>query len=86
MTGTLILENLHIEYPEVLLFDRLNLQFPAGSLIGIETDVLDGATSLLKGIGGMLSDIDGRSILNGHDILTMPASERARKVGFVYED
>jgi len=86
MTGTLILENLHIEYPEVLLFDRLNLQFPAGSLIGIETDVLDGATSLLKGIGGMLSDIDGRSILNGRDILTMPASERARKVGFVYED
>jgi ABC-type lipoprotein export system ATPase subunit len=86
MTGTLILENLHIEYPEVLLFDRLNLQFPAGSLIGIETDVLDGATSLLKGIGGMLSDIDGRSILNGHDILTMPASERARKVGFVYEN
>jgi ABC-type lipoprotein export system ATPase subunit len=82
----LILENLHIEYPEVLLFDRLNLQFPAGSLIGIETDVLDGATSLLKGIGGMLSDIDGRSILNGHDILTMPASERARKVGFVYEN
>ncbi|MDG1112862.1 MAG: ATP-binding cassette domain-containing protein [Pseudomonadales bacterium] len=86
MTGSLVLENLHIEYPEVLLFDRLNLQFPAGSLIGIETDVLDGATSLLKGIGGMLSDIDGRSILNGRDILTMPASERARKVGFVYED
>lgn len=86
MTGTLTLENLHIEYPKVLLFDRLNVAFPIGSLIGIETDVLDGATSLLKGIGGMLYDIDGRSILNGRNILTMPASERARKVGFVYED
>lgn len=86
MTGALVLENLHIEYPGVLLFDRLNAQFPAGSLIGIETDVLDGATSLLKGIGGMLNDIDGRSILNGHNILSMPASERTRKVGFVYEN
>jgi len=86
MTGMLVLENLHIEYPGILLFDHLNAQFPSGSLIGIETDVLDGATSLLKGIGGMLNDIDGRSILNGRNILTMPASERARKVGFVYED
>ena len=86
MTGALILENLHIEYPETVLFDRLNVQFPAGSLIGIETDVLDGATSLLKGIGGMLNDIDGRSILNGSNILTMSATERACKVGFVYED
>ena len=86
MTDALTLENLHIEYPKVLLFDRLNFQFSAGSLIGIETDVLDGATSLLKGIGGMLNDIDGRSILNGRNILTMPASERARKVGFVYEN
>ncbi len=68
MTDALTLENLHIEYPEVLLFDRLNLQFSAGSLIGIETDVLDGATSLLKGIGGMLNDIDGRSILNVRNI------------------
>jgi ABC-type lipoprotein export system ATPase subunit len=34
----------------------------------------------------MLNDIDGRSILNGRNILTMPASERARKVGFVYEN
>ncbi len=86
MTGALILENLHIEYPETILFDRLNVQFPAGSLIGIETDVLDGATSLLKGIGGMLNDIDGRSILNGCNILTMSATERAGKVGFVYEE
>lgn len=86
MTGALILENLHIEYPETVLFDRLNVQFPAGSLIGIETDVLDGATSLLKGIGGMLNDIDGRSILNGSNILTMSATERACKVGFVYEE
>jgi ABC-type transporter Mla maintaining outer membrane lipid asymmetry ATPase subunit MlaF len=86
MTGALILENLHIEYPETVLFDRLNVQFPAGSLIGIETDVLDGATSLLKGIGGMLNDIDGRSILNGCNILTMSATERAGKVGFVYEE
>ena len=86
MTGALILENLHIEYPETILFDRLNVQFPAGSLIGIETDVLDGATSLLKGIGGMLNDIDGRSILNGCNILTMSTTERAGKVGFVYEE
>ena len=86
MTGALILENLHIEYPETVLFDRLNVQFPAGSLIGIETDVLDGATSLLKGIGGMLNNIDGRSILNGSNILTMSATERACKVGFVYEE
>ena len=86
MTGALILENPHIEYPETVLFDRLNVQFPAGSLIGIETDVLDGATSLLKGIGGMLNDIDGRSILNGCNILTMSATERAGKVGFVYEE
>ena len=86
MTGALILENLHIEYPETVLFDRLNVQFPAGTLIGIETDVLDGATSLLKGIGGMLNDIDGRSILNGCNILTMSATERAGKVGFVYEE
>ena len=79
-------EHLHIEYPERLLFEDLNLLVEPGTLIGIQTAVLDGATSLLKGIAGMLNNIDGRVNLFDSNVLTMSDDARAKQIGFVYEE
>ena len=86
MTASLTIENLRLEYPDALLFDDIHLSVQPGSLIVFETNVLDGATSLLKGIGGMLSNIDGHVWLNDIDLLRADAHQRARHVGFVYEE
>ena len=83
---TLNVEHLHIEYPERLLFEDLNLLVEPGTLIGIQTAVLDGATSLLKGIAGMLNNIDGRVNLLDSNVLTMSDDARAKQIGFVYEE
>ncbi len=81
----LTIRDLHIEYPGTLVFDALNLDVNEGETIAIETQVLDGGTSLLRGIGGFLSGVGGDVQLNGINLLTCDASERAALVGFVYE-
>lgn len=83
---TLNVQQLRIEYPEQLLFDDLSFVIEPGTLLGIQTAVLDGATSLLKGIAGMLNNIDGQVDLFNSNVLTMNDDARARQIGFVYEE
>lgn len=80
------IRNLHIEYPGQLLFDSLDMDIADNEIVAVETQVLDGATSLLRGIGGFLNDVGGCVNLNGIDLLTCSPAERAVKVGYVYED
>jgi ABC-type transporter Mla maintaining outer membrane lipid asymmetry ATPase subunit MlaF len=86
MNDSLKIQSLRLEYPDKLLFDDINLTVAAGSLIVFETNVLDGATSLLKGIAGMLNNIQGQVWLGDSNLLTLGAHERATRVGFVYEE
>ena len=86
MNDSLKIQSLRLEYPDKLLFDDINLTVAAGSLVVFETNVLDGATSLLKGIAGMLNNIQGQVWLGDSNLLTLGARERATRVGFVYEE
>ena len=80
------IRNLHIEYPGHLVFDSLDMDVADNEIVAVETQVLDGGTSLLRGIGGFLRDVGGEVDLNGVNLLTCIPSDRAVRVGYVYED
>ncbi len=80
------IRNLHIEYPDHLLFDNVSLSATPHEIIAIETKVLDGGTSLLKGIAGFLSGVSGQVLIDGVDLLAPTDPESAFKVGYVYEE
>ncbi len=80
------IRNLHIEYPGQLVFDSLDMDIADEEIVAVETQVLDGGTSLLRGIGGFLNDVGGEVDLNGVNLLTCSPAERAVRVGYVYED
>lgn len=82
---TLEIRDLHIEYPDRLLFDNVNLTVDDGELVAVETHVLDGATSLLKGIGGFLTGVAGTVELDGIELLSDSDLKTRFKIGFVYE-
>lgn len=80
------IRHLHIEYPNHVLFEDVNLTASDDELIAIETSVLDGGTSLLKGIGGLLRGLGGEVIFDGVNILDNPPEAVLAKIGFVYEE
>jgi ABC-type polar amino acid transport system ATPase subunit len=45
-----------------------------------------GKTTLLRCIGGLQEIASGSIIINGVDVVTLSAQERARRVGFVFQD
>ncbi|MFP6809060.1 MAG: ATP-binding cassette domain-containing protein [Pseudomonadales bacterium] len=83
---TLQVKNLHIEYPDKLLFTNVNFELGINEIVSVETQVLDGGTSLLRGVGGFLSGVGGQSMLDGMNLLECSAADRAMRVGYVYED
>ncbi len=76
---------LTIEYPGNLLFQGAELEVADHELIVVKTALQDGGTSLLKGIGGMLSGVSGSVLLGGQDILRRPGAELLHRIGYVYE-
>ncbi len=80
------IRHLHIEYPNRVLFEDVNLSATENDLIAIETSVLDGGTSLLKGIGGLLKGLGGEVIFDEINILDNPPEAILAKIGFVYEE
>lgn len=83
---TLTVRNLHIEYPGHLVFDDLSFRVADHELVAIETHVLDGGTSLLKGLAGLLRGVTGEVLLDDFDLLNCKPAERAVRVGYVHED
>ncbi|MEM7364586.1 MAG: ATP-binding cassette domain-containing protein [Pseudomonadota bacterium] len=77
--------NLHIEYPDRLLFDSVEMTLSDHEIIAIRSEVLDGGTSLLKGLGGLLNGVAGEVMLAGQNLLDFPPKELRYKIGFVYE-
>ncbi len=83
---SLSIKNLHIEYPGKLVFSDLSLTVEGKEIVAIETQVLDGGTSLLRGIGGFLNGVGGEVLLDGLNLLSCTPADRALRVGYVYED
>jgi ABC-type lipoprotein export system ATPase subunit len=81
----LFVNNLNIEYPGKVLFKDLQVEVEDQKIVAVRTEVLDGGTTLLKGLAGMLDGIDGEVRLDGLDLLHMDPAQRALKVGYVYE-
>ncbi|MBT3427347.1 MAG: ATP-binding cassette domain-containing protein [Gammaproteobacteria bacterium] len=81
----LLVKNLNIEYPGKVLFKDLQVEIEDQKIVAVRTEVLDGGTTLLKGLAGMLDGIDGEVRLDGIDLLHMDPAQRALKVGYVYE-
>jgi len=79
-------QQLTISFPDRTLFERTSFQAADGELVAIVSEVLDGGTSLMQALAGMLSGLAGQVILNGVDVLTMSASERAQSIGYAYEE
>jgi ABC-type transporter Mla maintaining outer membrane lipid asymmetry ATPase subunit MlaF len=80
------IRDLHIEYPEQLVFENVSLSVADDEIIAIETQVLDGGTSLLKGIAGFLTGVAGTVDFEGYDLLQNPPEHVQFKVGYVYEE
>ena len=83
---SLQVQDLRIEYPGHLVFDDVNLDVEYNEIIAIFTRVLDGGTSLLRGIGGFLQGVDGHVRLEDKDLLNCSPATRADYVGYVYEE
>ena len=75
-----------ISCPDRTLFDQTNFRAADGELVAIISEVLDGGTSLMQALAGMLSGLEGQIMLNGVDVLTMTPSERAQSIGYAYEE
>jgi len=83
---SIVIKNLHIEYPDLLLFDDVSFSVSDDEIVAIKTQVLDGGTSLLKGIAGFLQGVSGQSWIDNTDLLASTASEEHFKIGYVYEN
>jgi ABC-type sulfate/molybdate transport systems ATPase subunit len=83
---SLEIHDLHIEFPNQRVFDSVNIRIEDGEIIAIRTHVLDGGTSLLKGIAGFLTGVEGDVILDGQNVLDHPSRDLRHRIGFVYEN
>ena len=79
-------DHLTIEYPGQLMFSDVSFTVNEGEVLAIISEVLDGGTTLLKALGGMLTGIGGRVSLDGIDVLTMHPRSRALAIGYAYEE
>ena len=78
-------DHLTIEYPDQLMFSDVSFEVNDGEILAIISEVLDGGTSLLKTLAGMLTGIEGRITLDGIDVLEMHPRSRALAIGYAYE-
>ena len=82
---SLSIRNLTIEFPDASLFVGVDLDVGPTELVAIRSQVLDGGTSLLKGIAGFLKGVQGQVLLQGTDLLDGPPTEVIYRIGYVYE-
>ena len=83
--SALIIQNLHVEYPDKLLFGDVNLKVEDDEIVAVRTQVLDGGTSLLRAIGGYLNGVEGQVFLDDLDLLVDGHATTKHRIGYVYE-
>jgi putative ABC transport system ATP-binding protein len=78
-----------IQEVEVLALQGLELTVGRGELMGIVGPSGSGKSTLMNVLGGLVRPSAGRVIVDGHDLLKMPAAAinkyRREKVGFVWQ-
>ena len=79
----LILENIHFAYDHHLILQGLDLEAREGEMVGIVGPNGTGKTTLLRLISGVLSPSNGCITVDGADIATLKADQRARLVSVV---
>lgn len=85
----LSIRDLQIDFGDTLLFDGTNLDVHEDDFIMITTGVMDGATTLMKSILGLVDIAAGKIIFEGNDILQPMDRVKRRlsrqQIGLVYE-
>ncbi len=85
----LSIRDLHISFDGQLVFNDVNLDVHEDDFIVITTGVMDGATTLLKSILGLVEGVRSQIIFDGNDVLQSEDRLARRlsrqKVGLVYE-
>ncbi|MBT5951273.1 MAG: hypothetical protein HOG90_09095 [Betaproteobacteria bacterium] len=83
---TVIVKNFRLAFPEKVLFDDLSLDLPDQVICGIESCVLGGTTSLLKGLAGLINGVTGQVVVSGMNIFALTEQERSQTVAIAYEE
>ncbi len=87
--GILSIRNLQIIFPEKTLFTGINLEVYEHDLIVITTHVMDGATTFLKSIVGLVEETQGEVFFEKSDLLKKSNHQKLmaarKKMGLVYE-
>lgn len=81
-------ENVTFSYPdhEKAVFKNVNFEIKSGQKIGIVGLNGSGKTTLIKLLCRLYEPTDGRILLNGVDIKTVPYEEYSKTVGIVFQD
>ncbi len=85
----LSIRDLRICFEDQLVFEAVNLDVHEDDFIVVTTGVLDGATTLLKSILGLVSTVEGQIIFEGNDVLQakdrLVRRHSRQRIGLVYE-
>jgi iron complex transport system ATP-binding protein len=76
----------HVRHTTPLAVDDVSIEVPRGGLVGILGPTGSGKTTLLKLLAGGLTPLSGTTRLDGRDVTSMPARERARRIGVVPQE
>jgi branched-chain amino acid transport system ATP-binding protein len=83
----LLIENLHVAIQSVEALRGISLQVDNGRLVGLVGRNGAGKTTLIRTVMGHLVPRQGRIVFDGHDLLKLPAHQRAALgIGYMPED
>jgi iron complex transport system ATP-binding protein len=76
-------EQLDVTYGSHLVLKQIDLQLPAGEVMGIIGPNGAGKSTLVRALSGVLSPKSGRVLVNGKDLARLSPLERARQIAVV---
>ncbi len=86
MEACIRLENAAFSYGDHLIFRGLSLQLEGGQILCLLGPNGCGKTTLLRCVSGLSPMPEGRVLLDGRDVASLSEIERARIMGFVFQE
>lgn len=86
MTILLSVEGLSRRYADVEVLRELSLTVAAGEALAVTGPSGSGKSTLLRCLGGLERPDSGRIFLDGLPIESIPTADRARRIGFVFQE
>jgi len=89
MANTILeIEHLYYRYPtrDAFALEDVSLSIAPGEFLAIIGQNGSGQTTLIKHFNGLLKPTQGRVLVDGHDTTSLPTSELARSVGYVFQN